>query len=124
MKSLNTLWSRYMDIALGAPEVVARRLAWFGEASPWTPERLWEAQRMVWEKAGAASRAWWAMYAAGLPLLVPPPVGRVDPRRSAAVVLRETRRRGEHVTRAASQALQPFSSTVSQNVRRLRKRKA
>lgn len=120
MKSLNTLWSRYMDIAIGAPEVIARRLTWLGEPSPWTPDKMWEAQLMVWEKATAASRAWWAMYAASMPHLPWPPAGVLSRPEASA---QATRRSARKATQMASQALQPYSSAVNRNVKRLRKRK-
>lgn len=123
MKSLNTLWTRYMDIALSAPEVIARRLTWFGEPSPWTPDRMWEAQLMVWEKANAASRAWWSMYAASLPRMPWPPAGILGPPRPSAVA-KAVERTARQATRATSRALQPYSSTVNKNVKRLRKRRA
>lgn len=123
MTSLNTLWTRYMDIALGAPEVIARRLTWFGEPSPWTPERMWEAQLMVWEKAAAASRAWWSMYAASIPVMAWPPAGLLNPQRTG-VAVREAQRHGRRMTQTASQVLQPYSSTVNKNVKRLRKRRS
>jgi len=106
-----------MDIAMGAPEVVARRLTMFHQTHPWTPATLLEAQRMVLEKMQASQEAWWVWYQAilkdGARQMLNPKLGL-----HAST--------GHHATRRAvatmHRSLKPISRRVSANVKRLRSR--
>lgn len=54
------LWKRSLDVAAGAPEVIARRTSAM-QRTPWSADTLAESNRMVWEKAAAANEAWWSL---------------------------------------------------------------
>ena len=113
------LWTHQVDIAMGAPEVVARRVSKMVEpGAMWSTDQWLESQRMVLEKWEAAWRAWWATYG-----------GASWPRLSTPLMIDWTRHFSPHATtravRSANRALSPYSSRVKANAKRLRsKRKA
>ena len=106
------LWTRATEIAVGAPEVVARRLQLMQPASLWTPATLLEMQQMVAEKMFAAAESGWAIWYAGLSMAGTMPWW-------APV---QQRRLAHHAMRSAHRALAPVSRRVRANVRRLRRR--
>ena len=113
------LWTHQMDIATGAPEVVARRVAKMYEpGAMWSTDQWLESQRMVIEKWEAAWKSWWAIYG-----------GATLPRLSAPMMIDWTRpmtpRQATRAVHTANRALAPVSSRVKANAKRLRsKRKA
>ncbi|WKB52631.1 hypothetical protein [Eleftheria terrae] len=106
-----TFWTRSMDIATGAPEVITRRLTMMNAPWPWPMATVLESQRMVWEKTLAASQAWWSTWFAMWPHLM----------QSPQTLMRPTLHHTGHLVRTANQALLPYSRTVKSNVKRLRK---
>ena len=106
------LWLRTAEIAVGAPEVVGRRLQLMQPASVWTPAALFEMQQMVAEKMFAAAESGWAIYLAGMSM------AGVAPWWAPA----HQQRFADHAVRAVHRALAPVSRRVRANVRRLRRR--
>ena len=119
MTPWHKLWTHQVDIAMGAPEVIARRVAQMYEPQAmWSTDQWLESQRMVLEKWEAAWRAWWATYG-----------GSGIPRLGTPLVFDWTRHFTPHdatrAVRTANRALSPYSSRVKANAKRLRsKRKA
>ena len=116
MKNWFALWSRSMDIAIGAPEVIARRLAMFHPSNPWTPAAMLEAQRMLLEKVQASQESWWAAYQAWLQSAALPPF-------MSAAWLRPNNRHVRHAVTAMHNSLKPVSRRVNANVKRLRRKR-
>ncbi|HWP18186.1 MAG TPA: hypothetical protein VNO84_03590 [Burkholderiaceae bacterium] len=110
-----TLWTRSLEIAFGAPEVIARRLQMMYAPSPWTLETWLESQRMVWEKGFAAWRAWTTLWFGVWPRSLP----RWDQPLASG---KWSQRWHEDTARTWHQALKPYSTTVRANARRLRKK--
>lgn len=103
------LWNRSTQIAVGAPEVVAHRLHLFCAPWPWTPSTVIESQQMVWEKMLTAGEMWWTLW-----------MGVWSP----AALLGSRGWDGRyhpHALHAMHRALEPVSSRVNANVRRLRR---
>ena len=69
------LWTRTMDISVGAPEVISRRLQLMQPQSLWAPKTVFEMQGMVLEKAMAALESGWALYRSGLQTFAWPAFG-------------------------------------------------
>jgi len=119
MTPWHKLWSHQVDIATGAPEVIARRVAMMYEpGAMWSTDQWLESQRMVLEKWEAAWRSWWATYAgASLPRLTTPMLTDWTRMMTPGMTTRSVR--------TANRALAPVSSRVKSNAKRLRsKRKA
>lgn len=106
MSAWFSLWKRSLDIAGGAPEVIAHRTEAMRRA-PWAADTLTESNRMVAEKLVAANEAWWSLWRdslrAGWPSMRPV---------SAASHTR--------AVRAANRALKPIAKRVGANKARLR----
>ncbi|HXD06804.1 MAG TPA: hypothetical protein VN680_12175 [Burkholderiaceae bacterium] len=98
------LWSQWLDLSVGAPIVISRRLDLF-HRSPFEPQTIIESQRMVWEKAMAFSEMWWSLWRVGWPAGSFLPV--LKPRRGSI-----------HL---ANRSLKPITRRVRANVRRLTK---
>ncbi|MCW7538203.1 hypothetical protein OOT46_10120 [Aquabacterium sp. A7-Y] len=106
-----TFWTRSMDIAWGAPQVITKRLTMMNAPWPWPAATVLESQRMVWEKTLAASQAWWSTWLAMWPHLMQAP----------DKLWRPSARNTQHWVRTANRAMLPYSSTVNANVKRLGK---
>ncbi len=105
-------WTPWVEIGLGAPEVIARRLDLMARR-PLAPQTWAESQRMVLEKMAAAGAAWWALWrgAASMPWPTWTTHGPRPPRDAA--------RRAASV---ASRVAKPASRRVRANVARLRRK--
>ena len=113
------LWNHQIDIAMGAPEVIARRVAQMYEPKTmWSTDQWLESQRMVLEKWEAAWRAWWATYGgSSLPRLASAAHVRLDTAFQPAS--------GDPRRTQYQSGPRPVSSRVKANAKRLRsKRKA
>jgi hypothetical protein len=111
-----SLWTRTMDISVGAPEVISRRLQLMQPHTLCAPGTLFEMHGMVMEKALAAFESGWALYRAGLQTFTWPAVGS-----SLWWAPAHQRRLSQHALRSANQALAPLSRRVNANVKRLRR---
>jgi hypothetical protein len=109
------LWTRTMDISVGAPEVISRRLQLMQPQSLWAPKTVFEMQGMVLEKAMAALESGWALYRSGLQTFAWPAFGSALWWAPA-----HQRRLSQHALRSANRALAPLSRRVKANVKRLR----
>jgi hypothetical protein len=106
-----TFWTRSADIAMGAPEVIHRRLTLMGQPGPWPLTTVIESQVMVWEKMMAAWQAGLTIYTAMWPRLW------TGGQAFSGSQLRATR----DAVRLANKVMLPYSTTVNANVKRLRK---
>ena len=117
MKNWFALWARSMDIAMGAPEVIAHRLALFHRMDPWAPATMLEAQHMVLEKMQASQEAWWVWYQEML---------KEGTRQAFNPEMGLHASSGHQATQRAlatmHRSLKPISRRVSANVKRLRSR--
>ncbi len=115
MSAWFSLWKRSLDIAGGAPEVIAHRTEAL-RRTPWATDTLIESNRMVAEKLAAANEAWWSMWRdslrLGWPAMPWPPAGVwLPPRASHA-----------HAVQSANRALKPYAKRVRANQSRLRRK--
>jgi hypothetical protein len=119
MSAWFSLWKRSLDVAAGAPEVIAHRSRSL-HRTPWAADTLLESNRMVAEKMAAANEAWWSLWrdslALGLPRLPWPPTGAWLPPFDGASQTR--------ALRAADRALKPYARRVAANKARLRRKAA
>ena len=111
------LWKRSLDVAAGAPEVIAHRTRAMHRA-PWASDTLIESNRMVAEKMAAAGEAWWSLWRDSFALRWPgmpwPPAGVwLRPLNDAS---------HEQAVRAADRALKPIARRVRANQARLRRK--
>lgn len=106
-----TFWNRSADIAMGAPEVIHRRLTLMGQPGPWPITTVLESQLMVWEKMMAAWQASFTLYATLWPKLW------MGGSALSGTQLRATR----DAVRLANKVMLPYSTTVNANVKRLRR---
>lgn len=115
MKNWFALWARSMDIAVGAPEVVSRRLAMFQSTQPWPLATWLEAERMVLEKMQAMQECWWVLYKDMLAASALPALG------TAAALQLPSAQAAQRAMRTVHRSLHPVSRRVKANVKRLRK---
>jgi hypothetical protein len=110
------LWKRSLDVAAGAPEVIAHRTGAM-HRTPWAPDTLAESNRMVWEKVAAVNESWWSMWRDSFALRWPrmswPPAGMLPPFGAASQA---------RAVRAADRALKPIAKRVRANKARLRRK--
>ena len=111
------LWKRSLDVAAGAPEVIAHRAGAL-HRSPWSAGTLAESNRVVWEKLAAANESWWSLcrdsFALRWPGMPWPPAGVWLPPVDAESSTR--------AARAADRALKPIAKRVRANKARLRRK--
>jgi hypothetical protein len=119
MSAWFSLWKSSLDVASGAPKVIAHRTTAMRK-TPWSPDTVVECNRMVAEKMLTAGEAWWSLWRDSMALRLPrmswPPAGMVLP---PLDVLSH-----ERAVRAAGRALKPYARRVAANQRRLRSKAA
>lgn len=117
MSAWFSLWKRSLDVAAGAPEVIAHRSRALHQ-EPWALQTMIESNRMVAEKVVAAQQAWWSLWRDSLSLRWPPlqwpPAGQWLPRLDASHQV--------HALRSAERALRPVARRVKANQARLRRK--
>jgi hypothetical protein len=106
-----------MDISVGAPEVISRRLQLMQPHTLWSPANLLEVQRMVAEKMMALAESNWAIWRAAWAMAAWPLAGT-----SAWWTPTHQQRMARHALRATDRALAPLSRRVNANVKRLRRK--
>jgi hypothetical protein len=114
MTPLFGFYKHATDIAFGAPRVISHRLHRMGPAAAWSPATAIEAQLMVTEKVHAMGECWLACWAAVCAPAAWPLLGAAPWWTPGA-----QQRTHKHLVHSANRMLQPLSSRVNANVKRL-----